>query len=477
MSDANQDQRPPARPSGRDGGRGVRLALVAVLAAASAVVGALLVCLALWATGNLGGTRLVVRADGTDQVAHSIDVITTQEDTTIPEAVAAKAMPSVVLVEVSYDRSGSIGSTGSGVIYDDEGNIITNYHVIEGGESISISYDGQSYDAEVVGSDPSSDLAVLHVDFGDQEVTPIERGDSDQLIVGDWVMAVGHPYGLDQSASQGIVSALYSSTMLSSASGNTLYTNLIQTDAAVNPGNSGGALVNDQGQLVGITTLNATADEGGANAGVAFAIPGNYAMEIADTIIAGDEVEHAYVGVSVQTVNATNAGTATVLQSLNTVFILAATCLMARRLRRRRDAGRARRGGRPARGRRDRGRQRRGDRLRRRPHPRDPFPRDRRRRGAHRVPRLRGAELRGDAGLRRRHADAERLLAGLGAGTSGVPPPATCDTRPGAPRRRPAARIDAPWGYTWIPPWGMFGTNGGDVGDGRPAWTRLAHAT
>ena len=307
MSDANQDQRPPAKPSGREGGRGVRLALVAVLAAASAVVGALLVCLALWATGNLGGTRLVVRADGTDQVAHSIDVITTQEDTTIPEAVAAKAMPSVVLVEVSYDRSGSIGSTGSGVIYDDGGHIITNYHVIEGGESISISYDGQSYDAEVVGSDPSSDLAVLHVDFGDQEVTPIERGDSDQLIVGDWVMAVGHPYGLDQSASQGIVSALYSSTMLSSASGNTLYTNLIQTDAAVNPGNSGGALVNDQGQLVGITTLNATADEGGANAGVAFAIPGNYAMEIADTIIAGDEVEHAYVGVSVQTVNATNA--------------------------------------------------------------------------------------------------------------------------------------------------------------------------
>ena len=305
MSDANQDQRPPAKPSGREG-RG--LVGTVVLGLVSALVGALVVCGVLYALGVIGGSRVVVRTeDGGSQVQQSIDVITSQEDTTIPEAVAAKAMPSVVSVEVSYSSQGTTDSQGSGVIYDDEGHIITNYHVIEGGERISVSYDGQSYEAEVVGSDPSSDLAVLHVDFGDQEVTPIERGDSDSLIVGDWVMAIGSPYGLEQSASQGIVSALYRSTMLSSYSGNTLYTNLIQTDAAINPGNSGGALVNDAGQLVGITTLNATADEGGANAGVAFAIPGNYAMEIADTLIAGDEVEHAYVGVTVQTVSAANA--------------------------------------------------------------------------------------------------------------------------------------------------------------------------
>ena len=305
MSDANQDQRPPAKPSGREG-RG--LVGTVVLGLVSALVGALVVCGVLYALGVIGGSRVVVRTeDGGSQVQQSIDVITSQEDTTIPEAVAAKAMPSVVSVEVSYSSQGTTDSQGSGVIYDDEGHIITNYHVIEGGERISVSYDGQSYEAEVVGSDPSSDLAVLHVDFGDQEVAPIERGDSDSLIVGDWVMAIGSPYGLEQSASQGIVSALYRSTMLSSYSGNTLYTNLIQTDAAINPGNSGGALVNDAGQLVGITTLNATADEGGANAGVAFAIPGNYAMEIADTLIAGDEVEHAYVGVTVQTVSAANA--------------------------------------------------------------------------------------------------------------------------------------------------------------------------
>lgn len=305
MSDANQDQRPPEKPSGR-GGRG--LVGTVVLGLVSAFVGALVVCGVLFAFGVIGGSRVVVRTeDGGSQVQQSIDVIATQEDTTIPEAVAAKAMPSVVSVEVSYSSQGTTDSQGSGVIYDDEGHIITNYHVIEGGERISVSYDGQSYEAEVVGSDPSSDLAVLHVDFGDREVTPIERGDSDSLIVGDWVMAIGSPYGLEQSASQGIVSALYRSTMLSSYSGNTLYTNLIQTDAAINPGNSGGALVNDAGQLVGITTLNATADEGGANAGVAFAIPGNYAMEIADTLIAGDEVEHAYVGVTVQTVSAANA--------------------------------------------------------------------------------------------------------------------------------------------------------------------------
>ena len=121
-------------------------------------------------------------------------------------------------------------------------------------------------------------------------------------------MAIGSPYGLDQSVSTGIVSSLYRSTMLPGASGNTIYTNLIQTDAAINPGNSGGALVDDEGNLVGINSI--IQSESGSSAGIGFAIPGNYAIEVANEIIAGEPVLHAYIGLSAQSVTPQNASRA-----------------------------------------------------------------------------------------------------------------------------------------------------------------------
>ena len=136
-------------------------------------------------------------------------------------------------------------------------------------------------------------------------MTPIEVSNSDKLVVGDWVMSVGSPFGLDQSVSAGIVSSLARNQTMQSSSGETIYTNLIQTDAAINPGNSGGALVNSKGQLVGICTLFSSDTE--SFAGIGFAIPGNYATKIADTIIAGKTVTHAYIGLTMQTVNAQNA--------------------------------------------------------------------------------------------------------------------------------------------------------------------------
>ena len=194
---------------------------------------------------------------------------------------------------------------GSGVVYDKKGDIITNYHVIDGATSISVTINNKSYDAKVVGSDASSDIAVIKADIGDDEVTPIEVSNSDKLVVGDWVMSVGSPFGLDQSVSAGIVSSLARNQTMQSSSGETIYTNLIQTDAAINPGNSGGALVNSKGQLVGICTLFSSDTE--SFAGIGFAIPGNYATKIADTIIAGKTVTHAYIGLTMQTVNAQNA--------------------------------------------------------------------------------------------------------------------------------------------------------------------------
>ena len=223
-------------------------------------------------------------------------------DTTLANAVAQKALPSVVSINVTTSDGEGVGS---GVVLDTDGNIVTNYHVIEGAQSISVSTGDASYDATVVGSDESSDLAVIKIDAGDAALTPIEVGDSSTLQVGDWVMSLGSPFCLEQSVSTGIVSSLYRSTMLQNTSGNTIYTNLIQTDATINPGNSGGALVDDEGKLVGINSL--IESYSGSSSGVGFAIPGNYAVEVAQKLIAGQTVTHAYIGGSFQTVTANNA--------------------------------------------------------------------------------------------------------------------------------------------------------------------------
>lgn len=269
----------------------------------SAVAGAVAACavvLALRFTGVIGSTQIIKTTNSA--AGQTINITADNESATVAQAAAAKALPSVVSVNVTTPSGTGLGT---GVIYDTNGNIITNYHVIDGATAISVTYGGKSFDAKVVGSDASSDIAVIHVDWGNTQVTPIEQGDSDELVVGDWVMSVGSPFGLDQSVSAGIVSSLARNTMMQSASGYTLYTNLIQTDASINPGNSGGALVNDEGELVGICTLFSSDTD--SFAGIGFAIPGNYATKIADTIISGQKVTHAYIGLSMQTVNAQNA--------------------------------------------------------------------------------------------------------------------------------------------------------------------------
>jgi putative serine protease PepD len=194
---------------------------------------------------------------------------------------------------------------GSGVILSEDGYIITNYHVIEGESSLKVSMNGEQYDAEVVGSDPTSDLAVIKVN-GAEGLTPIEVGSSSGLVVGEWVMTVGSPYGMEQSVGTGIVSAVSrSSASLQDTEGGAIYANLIQTDAPINPGNSGGALVDKDGKLVGINTL--AASYSGSNAGVGFAIPSDYAISIAKQIINGEEPSHAQLGVSLVTVDKATA--------------------------------------------------------------------------------------------------------------------------------------------------------------------------
>ena len=284
------DEKPPKKGSGR-------VVLASVL---GGVIGAVVIVAILFGFG-LVKTGLKPSTSGTSPT-QNITINPDTEDATVAEAVAAKAVPSVASV---YVMTSSSSSLGSGVILDTDGNILTNYHVIDGAEEISVTIEGQSYTATVVGSDESSDLAVIKADLEDATVTPIEVGDSSSLVMGQWVMAIGSPYGLEQSVSTGIVSALYRSTMMQSTSGNTIYTNLIQTDAAINPGNSGGALVDSEGKLVGINTL--IESESGSSAGIGFAIPSNYAIEVANTIISGKQVVHPYIGLSMQTVTSSLA--------------------------------------------------------------------------------------------------------------------------------------------------------------------------
>lgn len=286
----------PAQPAPRKGG----VAKGAIFGAIGGVLGAAALVFALKAGGVIGGTQVIRTTESS--AGQTINVSASNQDPTVAQAVAAKTLPSVVSVNVTTPEG---SGTGSGVILDADGNIITNYHVIKGATAISVSYGGKSYDASVVGSDSSSDLAVIKVDWAGTKVTPVEVDDSSKLVVGDWVMSIGSPFGLDQSVSAGIVSSLSRNQLMQSSSGNTLYTNLIQTDAAINPGNSGGALVNSNGKLVGICTLYSSSTQSSASVG--FAIPSNYAVAVANKIIAGQTVTHAYIGLAMQTVNSQNA--------------------------------------------------------------------------------------------------------------------------------------------------------------------------
>lgn len=270
-------------------------------------------------TLNIGGGKNAVTAGASGSSTQKITI--DSEDTTLAEAVSAKALPSVVSITAtssgsqngslsqSADESDNSGSVGSGVVLDTEGHILTNNHVVDGYDQYVVTMDdGTTYEAEFVGNDASSDLAVIKLKDADaSKLTPIEIGDSSKLNVGEWVMAIGSPFGNEQSVSTGIVSALYRSTAMSSTSGNTIYANMIQTDAAINPGNSGGALVNDNGELVGINSL--IESYSGSSSGVGFAIPVNYAKNIADQIIDGKTPVHPYMGATLSSVNALNART------------------------------------------------------------------------------------------------------------------------------------------------------------------------
>jgi putative serine protease PepD len=190
--------------------------------------------------------------------------------------------------------SGNQSAEGTGFVYDTNGNILTNEHVVDGATSVSVKFsDGSTYKATIVGSDSSTDVAVVHVNAPAAKLQPLTLADSSNVSVGDGVVAIGNPFGLQGTVTSGIVSAVGREI---TAPDSTPIEGAIQTDAAINHGNSGGPLLNAKGEVIGITS-QIESDSGG-NDGVGFAIPSNTVRTIAQQLIANGKAQHALLGVT-----------------------------------------------------------------------------------------------------------------------------------------------------------------------------------
>ena len=239
-------------------------------------------------------------------------VIQDPKTATTATAAAAKAAPSVVTIYVA-NSSGS--GSGSGVVLTEDGYVLTNNHVVtldsSGAGTVQVrTADGTLYDAKIVGTDPSSDLAVVKLD-GVDGLTPATFADSDKVQVGDVAVAIGAPLGLSNTVTDGIISATGRAVATGSTQNDSTVIDAIQTDAAINPGNSGGALVNGAGEVIGINSAIATVASGSpgsqsqsGNIGVGFAIPSNTAQRIAKELIQNGKATRAFLGVSARTASA-----------------------------------------------------------------------------------------------------------------------------------------------------------------------------
>jgi putative serine protease PepD len=219
-------------------------------------------------------------------------------------AIYQRTHQGVVDITVSTSQSfspfggggGSSKAEGSGFVYDKRGDIITNQHVVDGAKSITVKFsNGKTYNAHLVGSDSSTDLAVVRVDAPSSLLHPLTLGDSSAVQVGDGVIAIGSPFGLEETVTSGIVSALHR-TM--DAPNNYTISDSIQTDAPINHGNSGGPLIDSAGRVIGVNA-QIQSDSGGSD-GVGFAIPANTVKSVVSQIVAGKTVAHAYLGVSIR---------------------------------------------------------------------------------------------------------------------------------------------------------------------------------
>ena len=200
----------------------------------------------------------------------------------------------------------SQSALGSGFVIDKEGHIVTNYHVVQGASEIEVSFSNQdTVKAKIVGTDPSTDLALLKVSVDAKALTPLSLANSDEVEVGDPVVAIGNPFGLERTVTAGIVSALQREVR---APNNYTIDHVIQTDAPINSGNSGGPLIDAQGRVIGVNSQIETANGGGGNVGIGFAVPSNTVKSVVAQLVEDGRVDRAFLGVTLQDVSADVAG-------------------------------------------------------------------------------------------------------------------------------------------------------------------------
>ena len=246
------------------------------------------------------GTPDLITSNGHDATTLG-DVLSSSKSSLTLVELFEKSEEGVVKIQVVRNNvQGDAGSVGSGFVYDNLGHIITNAHVVNGASKATVTFlDGSQYDAEIIGIDKFTDLAVIKVNEKPRLLHPLQIGDSSQLRVGEPVAAIGNPFGLSGSMTSGIVSQM--GRLLPSQDSGFSIPDVIQTDAAINPGNSGGPLLNMKGQVVGINT--AIQSISGGNTGIGFAVPSNTAIKIVPSLIEDGEYHHPWIGITGQDID------------------------------------------------------------------------------------------------------------------------------------------------------------------------------
>jgi S1-C subfamily serine protease len=281
-----------------------------------AIVAALVVGLgAGWRGASARGDTIIPEASSTDSAPSAVALDVDQQQAAFALQsqiidVYESASPAVVNITSSTTVASAFGGampqegTGSGFVYDGQGHIVTNYHVVEDADKVTVTFgDSTVYEATIVGTDPINDLAVLGIDAGDSLPAPLELTDSDALRIGQFVLAIGNPFRLDQTLTLGVVSAL--GRVIDSPEGNRFIGEAIQTDAAINPGNSGGPMLDLNGRVIGVNSQ--IISPSGANAGIGFAVSANSVARVVPELIASGRYRHPWLGVQLFTLSPSSA--------------------------------------------------------------------------------------------------------------------------------------------------------------------------
>ena len=276
------------------------------LLAAAVLGGGVATAIGAVAFDDGGTTTTVVRETAAPATTGDASAASNEGDAPTTAEIYRTAGPGVVQILANADGGlfGEGQAQGSGFVIDKNGHVVTNYHVVEGADEVFVNFSGDDQlEARVVGADASTDIALLKIDANARALTPLPLGDSDDVSVGDPVVAIGNPFGLERTVTSGIVSALQ--RRIESPAGFAI-DEVIQTDAAINRGNSGGPLLNGEGEVIGVNTQILTGG-GSGNVGIGFAVPINTVREVVADLMDDGTVEHAYLGVSMLTIDDTLA--------------------------------------------------------------------------------------------------------------------------------------------------------------------------